>query len=39
MDSLTSYLPPFDGFLPKWLLFVRLPLHLLTFELPTNKPS
>jgi hypothetical protein len=25
MDSLTSYLPPFDGFLPKWLLFVRSP--------------
>lgn len=23
MDSLTSYLPPSDGFLPKWLLFVR----------------
>jgi hypothetical protein len=23
MSSLTSYLPPSDGFLPKWLLFVR----------------
>ena len=23
MSSLTSYLPPADGFLPKWLLFVR----------------
>jgi hypothetical protein len=29
MDSLTSYLPPSDGFLPKWLLFVH----------PSNPPN
>ena len=23
MSSLTAYLPPFEGLLPKWLLFVR----------------
>jgi hypothetical protein len=32
MSSLTSYLPASDGFLPKWLLFVRS-------SAPTTEPS
>lgn len=35
-DSLLSYLPPFDGLLPKWLFLVR---YYLLFINNTNTTS
>ena len=36
MQTLGSYLPPGDGFLPKWLLFVRIRTH--TYTLTSRSP-
>ena len=37
MSSILNYLPPADGLLPKWLLFVNLPLPLPT-KCPPSQP-
>ena len=29
LQHVASYLPPSDGLLPKWLLFVRAPSHII----------